>query len=560
MPYPRHDIKAPHLTGNLLRLAVRLAENEPTATLLRAQMLGQVGVDRLRAARVDEPPCPWPHHPAPVTDVPTGPPDLVDLATRRGDKPGPFETVTDFREAYASGRTTPRDVAGRLLRAVEESERHAPPLRVFIALHADDVRRDAEAATQRHREGKVLGPLDGVPVAVKDELDVQGYGTTVGTSFLGREPAARDATVVARLRAAGAVVVGKANMHEIGIGVTGLNPHHGACRNPYDPGHKTGGSSSGPAAAVAAGFCPVAVAADGGGSIRIPAALCGQVGLKATFGRVSEVGAAPLCWSVAHVGPVAATARDCALAYAVMAGPDVGDPHTLAQPPLGLPGFDDAGLQGLRVGVYRAWSEDADPAVVSLGRGLEEGLRRAGATVREVEIPDLALFHVAHLVTIVSEMEEAHRAWLTERRADYGLDVRLNVAVARGLRSSDYVRAQRLRGRAMAVMARVLEEVDVVLTPATAIPAPPIATAALACGESHLSELNALMRYATLANLTGLPAISFPAGYTAGGLPVGYQAMGRPWEEALLLRVAHVVEGFTERRPPRWHARLLGEG
>jgi Asp-tRNA(Asn)/Glu-tRNA(Gln) amidotransferase A subunit family amidase len=158
-----------------------------------------------------------------------------------------------------------------------------------------------------------LGPLDGVPIAVKDELDQVPYATTAGTRFLGREPASSDATVVARLRSAGALLVGKTNMHEVGLGITGVNPHHGTSRNPYDPARITGGSSSGSAAAVAAGLCPIAVSADAGGSIRIPAALCGVVGLKPTFGRMSERGAAALCWSLAHIGVIGASSADVAL-------------------------------------------------------------------------------------------------------------------------------------------------------------------------------------------------------------------------------------------------------
>ena len=170
----------------------------------------------------------------------------------------------------------------------------------MIAVNRDDVMKQAREATQRIKAGKPLSIFDGVPVAVKDELDMVPYPTTVGTSFLGKSPAKEDATVVARMRAAGALLVGKTNMHEIGINVTGLNPHHGTTRNPYNTDHFTGGSSSGSATAVAAGLVPVAIGADGGGSIRIPASFCGVFGLKPTFGRVSEHGAAPLCWSVAH--------------------------------------------------------------------------------------------------------------------------------------------------------------------------------------------------------------------------------------------------------------------
>ncbi len=219
-----------------------------------------------------------------------------------------------------------------MLTAIEASDATKPPLRTFIASNPDDVLRQAEAATHRIRNGQALSLLDGVPVAVKDEVDMVPCPTTVGTAFLGPRPAKQDSTVVARMRATGAVLLGKTNMHEIGIGVTGLNLHHGTPRNPYNPDHYTGGSSSGSAAAVAAGLCPVAISADGGGSIRIPSSFCGLVGLKPTFGRISEFGAAPLCWSLAHLGAIAATATDAALAYGVLAGPDPQDANSLHQP------------------------------------------------------------------------------------------------------------------------------------------------------------------------------------------------------------------------------------
>jgi Asp-tRNA(Asn)/Glu-tRNA(Gln) amidotransferase A subunit family amidase len=224
-------------------------------------------------------------------------------------------------------------VAERALAAIADSQQNG--LSIFVAWEQADLLAQATASAQRLREGRPLSPLDGVPVAVKDELDLRGFGTSVGTRFLGKQPAAEDSTAVARLRAAGALLLGKVNMHEIGIGVTGQNPHHGTVRNPYDPQRHTGGSSSGSAAAVAAGFCPIAIGADGGGSIRIPASLCGVVGLKPTYGRVSETGAAPLDWSVAHIGPLGATARDVALGYAAIAGL-TGDPNTLHQPALTL--------------------------------------------------------------------------------------------------------------------------------------------------------------------------------------------------------------------------------
>jgi len=346
-------------------------------------------------------------------------------------------------------------------------------------------------------------------------------------------------------------------MHEIGIGVTGLNPHHGTVRNPYHPGHHTGGSSSGPAAAVAAGLCPVAIGADGGGSIRIPAGFCGVVGLKPTYGRVSEFGAAPLTWSMAHLGPIAATARDAALAYAVLAGRDPKDSNSLRQPEIVLDGLDNLDLRGLTLGVYWPWFRHATPPVVEQCERLLHRLAESGAQIREVEIPELDLARIGHLVTITSEMATALDRYYAAHFGEFGLDVRANLALARSFTARDYVQAQRIRTRTIAHFARALEQVNAIVTPAAACTAPPIRPDALPEGESDLSLTMEIMRFAFPANFTGHPAISFPAGYDSHGLPVGFQVIGRPWEEHVLLRLAQVAEQVVERRAPRVYFKIL---
>jgi Asp-tRNA(Asn)/Glu-tRNA(Gln) amidotransferase A subunit family amidase len=427
----------------------------------------------------------------------------------------------------------------------------------MISVQAGDVLRQARESARRYQEGKPLSPLDGVPVAVKDEVDMVPHPTTVGTAFLGRAPASRDSTVVARLRAAGALLIGKTNMHEIGIGVTGLNPHHGTPRNPYNPAHYTGGSSSGSAAAVAAGLCPLAIGADGGGSIRIPSAFCGLVGLKATFGRISEFGAFPLDWSVAHIGPIAASAADAALGYALIAGPDPQDANSLHQPPPSLDGWDDTDISGLRIGLFLPWFRHASAEVVAACEAMLEGFTGLGAHLREIVIPDLDAGRVAHVITIAGEMAQAMETYQAEHHRQHGLDVRINLTLARAFTLRDYVKAQRMRTRMMNHFKQAFEQVDVIVTPMTGIAAPPIPASALPDGDSDLTTLAGIMRFATPANLTGLPAISFPAGYTQQGLPVGLQAIGRPWDEVTLLRLALTAEGLLERQPPQVHYRML---
>ncbi len=555
MSYDLVPLSAPRTQGGALALLVRLAEGR-FGPLLAKKFFKDIGIEAMRAMECDEA-LPMEHRllvaarrARPEASEPPTPPECSAPAGF------PMETVADFERAYASG-TSPEEVAERVLSWSEATNALEPPLRSVLAQRADDVRAQARASAERHRAGQTLGPLDGVPIGVKDELDLQGYPTTVGTRFLGKQRAEADATAVARLRAAGAVLIGKLNMHEIGLGVTGLNPHHGAARNPYDPGRATGGSSSGSAAAVGAGLCPIAVGADGGGSIRVPASLCGQVGLKATFGRISEHGAAPLCWSVAHVGPIAASARDAALAYLAMAGPDPADPNTTAQPPPTLRRFADGDLTGLRLGVFRRWFEHAEPDIVSACDRVLTRLVGRGAQVVDVTIPELSVLRSAHLVTIVSEMLASHAPHLRRHRAQYGLDTRLNLALASHMRATDYIHAQRLRARFDGHFERALSVADVLVTPATGCTAPVIPTGALRSGESDLGKTDAIMRFAPAGNLTGLPAIACPAGYDRDGLPVGIQLMGRAWDEGLLLRLAAVIEQDVERRAPKIHRRLL---
>ncbi len=564
MPDNVYDIlpvQAPKAAGTMLKLLVGLVESSLGGALLGGQLLGSVGVLDLRLR--------------PVEDPPTFLPPVFDAAARirselsAGDpcEPGDhllgalggegfhMPSAGDYRAAYEAGRLDPVQVAEVLAAAIEASDAERPPLRGFIAHQTDDLLEQAQRSSERLRRGEPRGPLEGVPVAVKDELDQVPYPTTVGTRFLGKHPAAADAEVVARLRAAGALLLGKVNMHEMGIGVTGINQHHGTPRNPYAPDRITGGSSSGSGAVVGAGLCPIAVGADGGGSIRIPASFCGVYGLKGTFGRLSEHGAAPLCWSLAHVGPLAANASDLALAYGVMAGPDPKDPHSLHQPPVALPDASTTDLSGVRLGIFRPWFDDAAPGVVAACQALVDSFVAAGAEVKEVSIPELGALRTVHLITIVSEMIGAHLAHIRAHRREYGHETRLNLALGGRLRASDYTHAQRWRTRLCGHFTRALTDVDAIITPSTGITAPPINPKALGTGASDLALATSIMRFAQAANLTGLPAVSVPAGYDEAGLPVGLQAMGRPWSEALLLRLAYCAQNHLQRRKPtRWYA------
>jgi Asp-tRNA(Asn)/Glu-tRNA(Gln) amidotransferase A subunit family amidase len=560
MTYDIQMLRAPRLAGRALATAVRLLENPATRPLVSGRLMASTGVTRFRDTPLSAPVSPAPPLPRPRPQMSeedrsfTG--SLDELVAHPPTGPGfRFPSIADFARAYRDGATDPGAVADRVLAAIQQSDAADPPLRAMIAVNPADVRAQAEASAARHRAGRSLGPFDGVPVAVKDEFDVMGYPTTAGMRSV-TTIARSDATIAGRLRRAGAVLIGKANMHEIGIDTLGFNVHHGSPRNPYDPSRYPGGSSSGSAVAVAAGLCPVAVSADGGGSIRIPSALCGVVGLKSTWSRVSVAGAFTLGWSIAHAGAIAATARDAALAYAVMAGPDPRDPTTWGQPLPDLDGVGAPDIGGLRIGVFDPWFEDADPAVVATARELIAGLEARGARVVPVEVEHLELGRVAHGVAILSEMATALEGQGVSLR-DLSLPSRVTLAVGRQLTGRDYVRAQQARTLLYQALERALQNADVVVTPTTALVAPPIPADALSRGESDLETTSGLMRYIFLANLTGHPAISVPAGYDDRGMPVGLQAIGRPWAESTLLRLAAVAEQVVERQPPRVFYRLL---
>jgi Asp-tRNA(Asn)/Glu-tRNA(Gln) amidotransferase A subunit family amidase len=555
--YDLVSLKLPKLGTTGLRRLTRLLENPLTGPLLIEKLKRDAGLTRIRVDAPAEPPTFLPSHASDDRAIPP----LVPAAAP-GQSPGfRFPRSDDYAQAYRDGQVTPEQIAERFLTQLDRSESgvEGAPLKAFIAVNDDDVRKQARASAERWRAGAALGPFDGVPVAVKDEMDLAGYPTTVGTRFMGRTAAREDATPVARLRAAGALLVGKANMHEIGINVTGLNPHHGTTRNPYADSRHTGGSSSGPATAVAAGLVPVAIGADGGGSIRIPAAFCGIVGIKPTFGRVSEHGAAALCWSVAHIGPLAGSVRDCASAYALMAGADGLDPQTLGHPMADLDNAETGSLDGVRLGVYWPWFRHATPDVVASCESLLRAFTDRGASLHEVDIPELDAMRVAHIVTITAEMTAAMLPHYGAHRSDFSLDARTNLVIAGTTTAAEYVNAQRIRTRALAAFARAFDEVDAIVTPATGQVAPPINPAGQPLGDSDLGMTTEVMRFVFPSNFTGHPAISFPAGYDPAGLPIGMQVIGRPWGERLLFRIASVAELLVERRrPARWYPSLDG--
>lgn len=582
MAYDLKTIHAPKLSGASLLFAAWLLEHGLTRSMIAGSFLDRLGVDRLRAHPVDETPLFDPLvqpgeyglAAAPPADDPSAFPrmalfDRLGTTTASGDG-FRFRSVGDYARAYRDGTLSPAQVAERLIHVIDHQDRGNPPLYAFISARAEEIRRQAEESASRLAAGTQRSVFEGVPIAVKDELDVAGFCTTLGTSFINQDRATSDAFIVQRLRAAGAIIVGKTNMHEIGIGVTGLNPFHGTPVNPYAPWRYPGGSSSGSGSVVGSGICPVAIGADGGGSVRIPAAYCGVLGLKLTWGRVSARGHYPLAYTVANAGPIAANARDLALAYLAMAGPDPGDPSTLGQPTPHVDGFEDP-IAGLRIGVFPEWFDHARDEVVTATRALLNRFAERGARIVEISIEGLDMLRIAHLVTISSEMRAAMRIYDRDHRSDFGHETRANLALAASLSTGDYLRAQQVRRAGLKEFMRVFGEVDVIATPTTANLPPRLNRDRLLTGISDLDSLSQTMRYAVPANMLGFPAITMPAGFVTAHsrhfwhleterdedgniysqVPVGLQLMAPHWQEALLLRFAREAEELVPRARPR---------
>ncbi|MFO0597998.1 MAG: amidase [Myxococcaceae bacterium] len=554
MGYRRDEVKAPRVAGLALKAFVGALESR-VGPVLVDKLVTDSGIQKWRKTPTDAPPL---QHPLPHPRSPAGEqPGAVEQAASviGGAAATKRETVATFARAYREG-ADPLAVVRKVHQEIERLDGRDERLGIFISRKPDEVLAAAEASSQRLRAGKALSVLDGVPVVLKDEVDLEGHVTTLGTKFR-KEIAPKDSTVAARLKQAGAVILGKVNMNEIGINPIGLNPWHGPARNPWNRHHMTGGSSSATGGAIAAGLCPIGIGADGGGSIRIPAALCGIAGLKATWGRIPETGIPPLCWNVGHVGPMGLTVDDVAAMYAVLAGPDGHDLVSAMQPAPHLHGYADGNLSGVRLGICWAQFEDASPDVVARCREAVKLMTDAGATVVEIDAPDLNTVLWTHSVIILSEMVTSMRNQVESDPSVFALDSRTNLAIGQFFRATDYVHALRHRHAMTKDWLKVMTGCDVIVTPTTATTAPPIPEDTLPDGDSNLPVVDALMRFIRLGNLTGFPALSVNAGFDNAGLPVGVHLMGRPWEENLLLRLGRVIERGVEVRVPPEHARAL---
>jgi len=414
----------------------------------------------------------------------------------------------------------------------------------YVRVLGERARADAQARDAEARAGRVRGSLHGVPVAIKDLIEIEGVPMAAGSSFLGREPSRQTATVVRRLEAAGAIVLGTTALHEFALGMTSVNPHGRTPHNPWNLDCITGGSSGGSAAAVAAGLAAAAIGTDTGGSIRVPAALCGIVGLKPTFSRVSRAGVLPLASSFDTVGPMTRTVEDAALILGVIAGADSADPDSGRTAVARYTDEMTRVPSGITVGrLSGSFFEDGlDPAMTRALDSATRALEAARIPVRRVHLAHVEAGQQAQVTVLLSEAAAFHRRMFPGREADYGPDVRRLLADG-GAASPDSVsQAREVLDRLRAEVADVLKDTPILLGAAVPIGAPLIADVDPSREQwFHIRRL--LGRFSRLYNTTGLPAVALPAGLTAGGLPVALQLAAGPFQEALLLAVARCLEG-----------------
>ena len=469
-------------------------------------------------------------------------------------------TLKDAAARLKRGDLSPVDLTELMLARVE---RLNPELVAYVTVAGEEALADARAAEAEIRDGRYRGPLHGIPLSVKDNIATRGIRTTAGSKVLEDWVPDFDATVVARLREAGAVILGKTNMHEWANGGTTINPFYGTTRNPWDTARIAGGSSGGSAAGVAASLCLGSLGTDNGGSVRNPASLCGIVGFKPTYGRISRFGHVPGDggFTTNHLGVFSKTVRDCALILGAIAGRDRKDPNSADEP---VPDYEsglEAGIEGLRVGIVKDYFDrHMTRTVREAFADAQRRLESLGARRVEVDVPHLDATRVAWACITRPENVIENLPYLKARPRDYSPRLLHQNIGAMLIPADAYVAAQRVRRLLCREFDEAFEDVDVIAAPTAPVPAPTIEESKRAVMEVDGQEIrlespgvNFRSLFTTPFNLTGLPALSVCCGFSAGGLPIGLQLVGARFREERVLRAAHAYEqaaGWCRRKPP----------
>lgn len=545
------------ISGRALSALVTAVRHTPARGPLVQLLRADLGIDRARAlgpeARGGLPLTTAPlrarrDHQRPSDELPA--PQLLGL-------PRPAMTL---QAAYLRGSHDPVQVAARALQAARSLSNQSPTLGPLCAYDDEAAHAAAVESRERFRAGRPLGRLDGVPIAIKEEVNQRGLRARLGTSFLPHDTRAEDACAVARLRAAGAIIIGQTPMTEFGLSPLGANPNRRMPRNPHDRARLAGGSSTGSAVAVATGVTPVALGCDGGGSIRIPAALCGVFGLKPTFGRIPAHGLGLRgATSVVHLGPLAVSTAELASFVEIAAGPHPDDPISELQPPLDAGELTRAlgrGVRGLRIGVdENEWSA-AETELTLPGREALRVLEQAGAELVPIEIRNAAHAAAVGYLTLGIEGYAALSELRVRHLDAMGPDVQLLLSGLETFRPDDYIDGQRLRQGLRRDLAEVLRSVDLIALPSVARGAPLISDDEARHGFLDPPLLEAMCRFSFLANLTGVPAVSVPVGSDRDGMPVGLQLIGDAWDEACVLQAAAQLERAGIARAPTAEATI----
>ena len=452
--------------------------------------------------------------------------------------------LLDVAEMIRTRRVSPVEVIERVLARIDALD---GTLNAFITVCSEEARREARLAEREIVAGHYCGPLHGIPVSVKDLFATKGIRTTAGSRILADHEPDFDATVVERLRTAGAIVIGKTNMLEFAYAA--VHPDFGPTLNPWDLTRSSSGSSSGSAVAVAAGMGYGSIGSDTGGSIRLPAAYSGIVGLKPTYGRVSRHGSIPVSWSADHFGPMTRTAGDAAALLAAVAGEDPRDSTSGRVPVPGYLSVLDGGIVGKRIGVcdrYLRWQ--VDPEVQLLVEQAISTLARFGATIKEITLPPPSAAVSALLAILMPEATVFHLPWLREQPENYSPAVRERLELGAVTPAVSYIQGQQVRRRIIDEFLIAMEPVDLLVTPTGPTAATLLEGDLTTSDEADPEVLAALIHFSGPFNLTGFPAMSIPCGFTTDGLPVGMQLVAKPWEEGLLLAVANAYQQVTG-----WH-------
>jgi len=462
-----------------------------------------------------------------------------------------FLTISEAARRMREGGLSPVELIQAHLDRIRETN---ATLNGFITVTEEDAIASARAAEQALRSGEPPAPLLGIPIGVKDTYDIRGVKTTLGSKLFNRV-ATEDSAVAARLRAAGAVFMGKNQLHELAFGATSENPHFGNSRNPWDTARSTGGSSGGGAAAVAGGLCIAAVGSDTGGSVRVPPAVCGVVGFKPTFGRISRRGMAPAAFSLDTVGFITRSVEDAGLLLNVTAGHDPDDHSSVARPSEEFTRFIGQDIEGMRIGFPREFFYNT--AQVEVERAVRDTVavfERLGAVVEEVSIPWLERSLDVSTTIAIAEFAEVALPLLRRHAADIGDDVREVVEAGLAVPATDYIRCQQARTLFNRQLLDTMKGFDALASPMSPIAAPAFDNmTAVETKAGPRDARDILSHLSRPYNQSGAPAISVPCGFTSEGLPAGLQLASLPFEEARLLKIAHAYEqatGWHRRRPP----------